>query len=73
MATLERKSFNNPNETRTFPLAKAEFVSFGAMPVVRATYEPGWRWSEHAKSVFGRKAAKFLISGILSLDTSPSR
>jgi hypothetical protein len=72
MATLERKSFNNPNETRTFPLAKAEFVSFGAMPVVRATYEPGWRWSEHAKSVFGTESCQiphfwYIISGHITI------
>ncbi len=68
MATLERKSFNTPNETRTLPLTKAEFVFFGDVPVVRATYEPGWRWSEHTKSIVGTESCQiphfwYVISG----------
>jgi quercetin dioxygenase-like cupin family protein len=41
------KRFENPDETRTFEKGKFELVQLGGMTIGRATYEPGWRWSEH--------------------------
>jgi quercetin dioxygenase-like cupin family protein len=32
---------------RRFERGAFELVSIGGMTVGRATYEPGWRWSEH--------------------------
>lgn len=29
------------------PLGRFEIISIGGMTIGRATYEPGWRWSEH--------------------------
>jgi len=42
------KSFDNPDEVRTFEKGRFEIVKIGGMTIGRATYEPGWRWSEHA-------------------------
>ena len=41
------KRFDSPDETRMFVKGKFEIVHLGGMTIGRATYEPGWRWSEH--------------------------
>ncbi|HUI82695.1 MAG TPA: cupin domain-containing protein [Candidatus Binatia bacterium] len=41
------KRFEQPDETLTFEKGKFEIVRVGGMTLGRATYEPGWRWSEH--------------------------
>jgi quercetin dioxygenase-like cupin family protein len=41
------KRFDNPDETRMLVKGKFEIVHIGGMTIGRATYEPGWRWSEH--------------------------
>lgn len=41
------KRFEQPDETMTFEKGKFEVVHIGGMTIGRATYEPGWRWSEH--------------------------
>ena len=41
------KRFEAPDEILTFPKGKFEIVRVGGMTIGRATYEPGWRWSEH--------------------------
>jgi len=47
------KQFENPDETRLFAKGKFELVQIGGMTIGRATYEPGWRWSEHVGSAMG--------------------
>jgi len=47
------KSFENPDETRRFEKGKFEIVQIGGMTVGRATYEPGWKWSEHVSPLSG--------------------
>lgn len=41
------KRFESPDETRTLVKGKFEIVRLGGMTIGRATYEPGWKWSEH--------------------------
>ena len=41
------KRFEQPDEVRTFEKGKFETVKIGSMTIGRASYEPGWRWSEH--------------------------
>src|SRR5262245_30491611 len=41
------KRFESPDETRTVVKGKFEVVHLGSMTIGRATYEPGWKWSEH--------------------------
>lgn len=40
------KRFEKPDEITTFEKGKFETVTLGGMTIGRATYEPGWRWSE---------------------------
>ncbi len=41
------KSFDSPDELRVMQTGKFELVHLGGMTIGRATYEPGWKWSEH--------------------------
>ena len=41
------KRFDQPDETRLLTKGKFEIVRLGGMTIGRATYEPGWKWSEH--------------------------
>lgn len=47
------KRFDAPDEVRTFEKGKFETVQLGGMTIGRATYEPGWKWSEHVGAASG--------------------
>jgi quercetin dioxygenase-like cupin family protein len=47
------KRFENPDEVRLFERGKFEIVRVGGMAIGRATYEPGWKWSEHVSPQAG--------------------
>lgn len=49
-------SLDEPDEVRTFPLGRFEVYRIGPMTLGRATYEPGWRWSEHAGATTGERS-----------------
>ena len=44
------KRFEEPDEVRAMTLGRFELVRLGGMTLGRATYQPGWRWSEFADS-----------------------
>lgn len=50
---MEKKSFNTPDETRTPPNTKVEVVKIGEQPIMRVTFEPGWKWSKDVKPTAG--------------------
>jgi len=58
MATLQKKSFSTPDEVRTPPKTRLEMVTYNGMSVVRVTYQPGWKWSEHIKPVVGTESCQ---------------
>ncbi len=41
------RRFEAPDEVRTFEKGRFELVTLGGVTLGRATYEPGWKWSEH--------------------------
>lgn len=54
MASIEVKSFDAPDEVRTFEgRGKADVVKLGERVVGRGLFEPGWRWSENVKPIAG--------------------
>ena len=55
MTDVILKRFETPDETRIFPKGKFELIHIGAMTIGRATYEPGWRWSQHVGKALGQK------------------
>jgi quercetin dioxygenase-like cupin family protein len=55
MQEVVLKRFEKPDEIRTFEKGKFELVRIGGMTIGRATYKPGWRWSEHVGKSLGEK------------------
>ena len=49
----ELKSFNRPDETRSFERGTVGLVVVGGAEIGRLTLQPGWRWSEHVKPIAG--------------------
>jgi quercetin dioxygenase-like cupin family protein len=47
------RKFDSPDEARDFPLGRFELVRLGGITIGRATYEPGWRWSQHVGPSLG--------------------
>ena len=47
------KAFDSPDEVRHMTKGRFEIVRIGGMTIGRATYEPGWKWSEHAGPSLG--------------------
>ena len=47
------KRFEEPDEALFFEKGRFEIVRIGGVTIGRATYEPGWKWSEHVRPVAG--------------------
>ena len=47
------KRFENPDEVRLFEKGRFEIIGIGGMTIGKATYEPGWRWSQHVSPTAG--------------------
>ena len=70
MGTLQRKSIDSPDETRTFPHGTFSIVRLGEVSIGRGVFQPGWRWSEHVKAMAGTESCQtphrgYLVSGRL--------
>ena len=48
------KRFEQPDEVRQMVKGKFDIVRLGGMTIGRATYEPGWKWSEHVGAALGK-------------------
>lgn len=53
MLDLILKRFDAPDETRLFDKGRFEIVRIGGVTIGRASYEPGWKWSEHVSPIAG--------------------
>ena len=70
-AKPEMKSFASPNETRSFEKGKVEVVTISDIPVGRATFQPGWKWSTCVKPLAKTNSCQaahfgYQISGTLT-------
>src|SRR5207248_6936258 len=61
-ATITR-NFDNPDETRNISKGKVEVVNLGDVQAMRATFEPGWKWSESVKPVAGTETCQVAHMG----------
>lgn len=50
------KRFDAPDEVREFEKGRFEVVRLGGMTIGRATYQPGWKWSEHVGKGLGKSS-----------------
>jgi hypothetical protein len=53
MAKMVKKSFDAPEEIRSFDKSRIEVVDLGDVKAMRVTNQPGWRWSECVKPIVG--------------------
>jgi quercetin dioxygenase-like cupin family protein len=53
---LQIVNLDDPVEVRTFEKGRFELFTIGPMTIGRATYEPGWRWSEHVGAATGESS-----------------
>jgi hypothetical protein len=58
MAKMEGQSLNKPDEVRTFDKGKLELVNIGGRTVGRATFQPGWKWSQSVKPLVNTKSCE---------------
>lgn len=65
MNDITLKRFDAPDETRTFPKGRFDLVRLGNMTIGRATYEPGWRWSEHVGKALGQSLCEVEHVGLV--------
>jgi hypothetical protein len=54
MIGLILKRFERPDEVCAFDKGRFEIVQIGGMTIGRASYEPGWKWSQHVAPGAGK-------------------
>ena len=61
--SLQKKSLDSPDETRTFENGKVQVTTLGEFNASRFMLEPGWRWSENVKPIGGTESCQVLHTG----------
>jgi hypothetical protein len=74
MKGIESKSFNAPDEVRTFDKGKLEIINIDGRAIGRATFQPGWRWSKSLKPLVNTASCaaphfQYHVSGTLRIKT----
>jgi quercetin dioxygenase-like cupin family protein len=62
---LQIRRFDQPDERRSFEKGTFQLVTAGGMTLGRASYEPGWRWSEHVGPTVGAELCDVEHVGIV--------
>ena len=66
MASVEVKSFNNPDEANSnFNNAQIDIVKVGDQRVMRLKLQPGWKWSKDIKPTVGTDSCKAKHIGVI--------
>jgi hypothetical protein len=73
MTGLDSQNFDAPDETRAFDKGQLQVVTLGSATVGRATFEPGWRWSECVKPLAGTDSCEaahlgYVVSGRMHVE-----
>jgi hypothetical protein len=55
---MTKRTFNSPDETRSFPKGKVELVDVGSVKFGRATLNPGWKWSVDVQPIANTKSCE---------------
>ena len=61
--TIER--FEEPVERREFEKGSFEVLRIGGLTIGRASYEPGWKWSQHVGPIAGTKSCEVEHVGLV--------
>jgi uncharacterized cupin superfamily protein len=65
MATAAKKSMGSPDETREFDKGHVDLVTIGDVVFGKATFEPGWKWSECLKPIAGTDSCEVHHNGYI--------
>ncbi|MFN8105478.1 MAG: cupin domain-containing protein [Acidimicrobiia bacterium] len=70
---LQSKSLDEPDQVRTFGHGRAEIVEVGDVALQRATFAPGWKWSQDIKPNVGTDTCQvhhvgYVIAGKLHVE-----
>jgi quercetin dioxygenase-like cupin family protein len=65
VTTLELINLDEPAETRHFEKGRFDVYHVGPAILGRATYEPGWRWSEHVGPIVGTASCQVKHVGLV--------
>ena len=68
MATIEKKSLNQPEKIQNIGRVKVESITIGTLNFARDTAAPGWQWSKDVKPVAKTESCQvnhliYVISG----------
>jgi hypothetical protein len=74
MGGIASKSFDKPDESRSFDHGRADIVQLSEATAGRSRLEPGWRWSTSVKPIAGTDSCQmhhvgYSISGSLHVLT----
>jgi hypothetical protein len=74
MGGIASKSFDKPDESRSFDHGQSDIVHLSAATAGRGRLEPGWRWSTSVKPIAGTDSCQmhhlgYSISGSLHVMT----
>ena len=58
-------NWDHPTEVRTFEKGRFEVYQVGPTTLGRATYEPGWKWSEHVGAQTGAPSCQVEHVGLV--------
>jgi|SRR5687767_2604807 quercetin dioxygenase-like cupin family protein len=64
------KRFEQPDEIREMAKGRFEIIHLGGLTIGRATYEPGWKWSEHVGPAIGAKLCTVEHVGLVLAGTA---
>jgi hypothetical protein len=78
MAIFEKKSFNQPDQTKQIGRLKVESITFGTLNFARETAAPGWQWSKDVKPVAKTESCQmshllYVLSGTLRVRTDDGK
>ncbi len=65
MAKTVIRRFDSPDELREFDKGRFEVVRIGGLTIGRASYEPGWKWSEHVGAASGQASCPVEHVGVV--------
>ena len=74
----QKKSLDNPDETRDFEQGKLQTATVGDFKVARAVLQPGWKWSEHVKPLAQTESCQvrhtgYVVSGQMKVVMADDR
>jgi hypothetical protein len=63
--SLEAKSLDKPDETRTFDNGEIRVVNIAGATIGRAAFQPGWKWSNDVNPIAGTESCQAAYTGYI--------